>query len=224
MFGEGLLMKTLYAQLAKLARQYGARRLVLFGSRARGDCRPTSDIDLAVYGMPEGNRAHFWLDAQELPTLLKLDIVQIGDGTDPKLLANIEKDGVTLMGSFSEKYSKLWQAVDRLQESLAEYRQAPSSTVRDGVIQRFEFCTELAWKTLREYLLDQGYTEINSPRATLKQAFAEGIITDEAWLTMLADRNMTSHVYDDATAAEIFDRIQNKYLSLFVALINVLQQ
>ena len=92
------------------------------------------------------------------------------------------------------------------------------------MIQRFEFCTELAWKTLREYLLDQGYTEINSPRATLKQAFAEGIITDEAWLTMLADRNMTSHVYDDATAAEIFDRIQNKYLSLLVALINVLQQ
>ena len=72
------------------------------------------------------------------------------------------------------------------------------------MIQRFEFCTELAWKTLREYLLDQGYTEINSPRATLKQAFAEGIITDEAWLTMLADRNMTSHVYDDATAAENF--------------------
>lgn len=117
-------MKTLYAQLAKLARQYGARRLVLFGSRARGDCRPTSGIDLAVYGMPEGNRAHFWLDAQELPTLLKLDIVQIGDGTDPKLLANIEKDGVTLTGSFSENTAscgrpltgcrKAWQNTGKL--------------------------------------------------------------------------------------------------------------
>lgn len=50
-------MEELYKQLAALARQHGARRLVLFGSRARGDNRYNSDVDLAVYGMPEGNRA-----------------------------------------------------------------------------------------------------------------------------------------------------------------------
>ena len=49
-------MEELYKQLAALARQHGARRLVLFGSRARGDNRYNSDVDLAVYGMPEGNR------------------------------------------------------------------------------------------------------------------------------------------------------------------------
>lgn len=47
-------MEELYNQLATLARRYGAKRLVLFGSRARGDNRPNSDIDLAVYGMPLG--------------------------------------------------------------------------------------------------------------------------------------------------------------------------
>lgn len=46
----------LYARLAELAAQYGAQKLVLFGSRARGDHRPSSDIDLAIYGMPEGSR------------------------------------------------------------------------------------------------------------------------------------------------------------------------
>ena len=89
-------MQEIYSQLAALACKYGAQRLVLFGSRARGEHRYNSDIDLAVYGMPKGNRARFWLDAEELPTLLKLDIVHIEPGMDPAFLKNIEQDGVTL--------------------------------------------------------------------------------------------------------------------------------
>ena len=90
------LPDSLTPQLAVLARRYGAKRLVLFGSRARGDNRERSDIDLAVYGMPQANQSAFWLDAEELPTLLKLDIVHIIPSMDPNFLRNIEKDGVTL--------------------------------------------------------------------------------------------------------------------------------
>ena len=61
-------MEELYSQLVALARRYGAKRLVLFGSRARGDNRYNSDIDLAVYGMPEGSRSNFWMDCEDLPT------------------------------------------------------------------------------------------------------------------------------------------------------------
>ena len=158
-------MEELYNQLAALARRYGAKRLVLFGSRARGDNRPNSDIDLAVYGMPEDNRAEFWMHCEELPTLLKFDIVHIQDGMEPVFLANIERDGVELM---------------------------------------------------REYLLDQGYTNINSPKEVIKQAFAFGMIDDQkAWVELLNDRNLTSHVYDEATAAAIFARIEGQYLPLF---------
>ena len=82
--------------LAALAARHGAQRLVLFGSRARGDNRERSDIDLAVYGMPEANRASFWLDAEDLPTLLKFDIVHIAPGMNETFLQNIEKDGITL--------------------------------------------------------------------------------------------------------------------------------
>ena len=89
-------MEELYKQLAALARQHGARRLVLFGSRARGDNRYNSDVDLAVYGMPEQNQAAFWMDCEELPTLLKLDVVHIQPGMNPQFLKKIEKDGVTL--------------------------------------------------------------------------------------------------------------------------------
>ena len=93
------LPDNLASQLSALARKYGARRLVLFGSRARGDHRPRSDIDLAVYDMPVENRGVFWLEAEELPTLLKLDLVHISPGMDPAFLHNIEKDGVTLYAS-----------------------------------------------------------------------------------------------------------------------------
>lgn len=94
-----ITMQRLYSQLAALARQYGARRLVLFGSRARGDNRYNSDIDLAVYGMPPEKQGPFWMDCEELPTLLKFDIVHIHEGMDPAFLQNIEKDGVTLYAS-----------------------------------------------------------------------------------------------------------------------------
>ena len=211
-------MEELYGRLAELARRYGARRLVLYGSRARGDHRYNSDVDLAVYGMPEKNEGAFGMDCDELPTLLKLDIVQIREGMNPAFLANIEKDGVTLMDRLHEKYEQFEAAVFRLREALEDYRSTPLSSVRDGVIQRFEFCAELAWKTMREYLLDQGYTEINSPKAVIRQAFAYGMIEDaEGWIRLMNDRNLTSHVYDEKTAEEIFRRIETVYLALFDA-------
>lgn len=211
-------MEELYGRLAELARRYGARRLVLYGSRARGDHRYNSDVDMAVYGMPEENEGAFGMDCDELPTLLKLDIVQIREGMNPAFLANIEKDGVTLMDRLHEKYEQFEAAVSRLREALEDYRSTPLSSVRDGVIQRFEFCAELAWKTMREYLLDQGYTEINSPKAVIRQAFAYGMIEDaDGWVRLMNDRNLTSHVYDEKTAEEIFRRIETVYLALFDA-------
>ncbi len=209
-------MEQLYSQLASLARRYGAKRLVLFGSRARGDNRNNSDIDLAVYGMPEDSRATFWMECEELPTLLKFDIVHIAADMNPAFLANIEKDGVELMDKLHEKYAYFTDAVARLREALDDYSKMPLDSIRDGVIQRFEFCTELAWKTMREYLIDQGYTELNSPKAVVKQAFAFGMIQDQAaWIALLNDRNLTSHVYDESTAKLIFNRIEQQHLALF---------
>ena len=89
-------MDELYTKLANLAARYGAQRLVLYGSRARGDFHASSDVDLAVYGMPEKQRGGFAMEGEELPTLLKLDIVHISPNMDPAFLENIEKDGVVL--------------------------------------------------------------------------------------------------------------------------------
>ena len=46
--------------------------------------------------MPESEQSKFWLEAEELPTLLKFDIVHIVPGMNPDFLENIERDGVTI--------------------------------------------------------------------------------------------------------------------------------
>lgn len=90
-------METIYQELAGLARRHGAARLVLFGSRARGDNGPGSDIDLAVYGMPQKERGSFWAEVEELPTLLKFDILHMDSVENTTLRVNIEKEGVDLL-------------------------------------------------------------------------------------------------------------------------------
>lgn len=218
-------MKQLYQQIAGLGNEYQADKIFLFGSRARGDNRERSDIDLAVYGMPEKNQSAFSFAVEDLPTLLDFDIVFVSDDTSPELLKNIEKDGIAIMDKMQEKYGKLQDAVARLGESLEEYKMISNTTMRDGVIQRFEFCTELSWKTIREYLLDQGYTDVNSPKSVMKKAFADGLLQEEgAWIDLLAARNSTSHIYDEKTAAKIFQEISTQYYPMFLSLIDTLRK
>ena len=104
--------------------------------------------------------------------------------------------------------------------SVEGIRRAPSETMRDGVIQWFEFATELAWKACREYLSDLGYAEVNGPKTVMREAFAHGMVADgEAWIRILTDRNLTSRVYKKQTANEIFDHIRTEYMEQFDALV-----
>lgn len=101
------LSPKLTERIAALGARYGAERVVLFGSRARGDNRERSDIDLAVFGLPERSAAPFRLALEELPTLLKCDVVLMRDGLDSALAANIERDGVTIYEQGTELSSGL---------------------------------------------------------------------------------------------------------------------
>lgn len=213
-------MKELYQKIAELGQKYKASKIMLYGSRARGDNKERSDIDIAVFGMEPNKQTFFQDDIEKLPTLLEFDIAFITKNTKIEFLREIEKDGVILM----YKYENLVKAVERLKEGIEEYNNNASTTIRDGVIQRFEFSAELAWKSMREYLLAEGYDNINSPKSTLKTAFADGIIDDEqSWLDLIQSRNLTSHLYDEAMADTIYEKIQLIYLPLFEKLIKKLQ-
>lgn len=81
-------------EIKALAEQYHINRVVLFGSRARGDYYVKSDIDLAVSG---GDKTGFALDVDELAsTLLQFDVVDLEGAASGELLESIKKDGVVL--------------------------------------------------------------------------------------------------------------------------------
>ena len=124
---------------------------------------------------------------------------------------------------FNERQADASKAAARLSEAVA---QPVTDIVRDAVIQRFEFCFELTWKALKLYLEHQGH-ECGGPRARLKKAFAEGLVTtpEEAdlWLQMLEDRNLTSHTYDEALAKTIYQHIAGSYASLLTGMAGRIQ-
>lgn len=95
----------------------------------------------------------------------------------------------------------------------------PDIVQRAGMVQFFEMAFELAWNVLKDYLEAQGFLDVASPRAALKKAFEIGLIGDgRAWLKGLEDRNLTSHTYDEATAAQVEQLVRTQYLPLFQAL------
>jgi nucleotidyltransferase substrate binding protein (TIGR01987 family) len=74
---------------------------------------------------------------------------------------------------------------------------------RAGIIQAFEYCYELAWKTMKRLLAENGKIA-NSPRETFRMAALENYISDpEIWFDFLKKRNMTAHTYDEAEALEV---------------------
>lgn len=82
------------AALIELAQKYDISKVILFGSRARGDYHTTSDIDLAVTG---GNIVRFIVDVEEyVPSLLKFDIINLDGAVQEELRESIEREGIVI--------------------------------------------------------------------------------------------------------------------------------
>ena len=73
-------------------------KVILFGSRARGDNHPSSDIDLAFYtsNLTHSEQNFIEFSIQEIPTHIKIDIVFMDRIKIEDLIKNIKKDGVVL--------------------------------------------------------------------------------------------------------------------------------
>lgn len=91
-------MDSVLEQIKKVSAKYEVDKVVLFGSRARGDASPVSDYDIAVYAkeLSVMDRARFYEDIDEIPTLKKIDVVFIYDGIADTLTESINKDGVVV--------------------------------------------------------------------------------------------------------------------------------
>ncbi len=76
------------------AEKHGTDRIVLFGSRARGDHTERSDIDIAVSG---GDFDAFYWDIKDnVHSLLMFDVIDLGSGISDDLKTEIDREGVLI--------------------------------------------------------------------------------------------------------------------------------
>ena len=96
-----------------------------------------------------------------------------------------------------------------------------------GLVQRFEYTLELAWKTLKDRLESDGakIKPIVTPRNVIRAAYESGLIDDgRAWMDMLEDRNRMSHEYDREAFKEIAYNIHRWHLGVFAKLRELLAE
>lgn len=125
------------------------------------------------------------------------------------------------MSKYKTKVENFCLAAQRLNEANLAFESEPDNELyRDALIQRFEFTFELGWKSMKEYLEDQGLSvTITFPKQVLKEAYRYQMIDDEQiWCDMLSSRNQTSHIYDEYAAQRIAKAISQDYVSVLLKL------
>jgi nucleotidyltransferase substrate binding protein (TIGR01987 family) len=121
---------------------------------------------------------------------------------------------------WQQRFSNYRKALRQLGDAVELRRQRPLSDLeKQGLIQSFEYTYELGWNTLKDYLTFQGITDMTGARDVIRQSFRRELLSDgEGWMAMLADRNLTSHTYNEDTATEIVQRICDRYYDILLAL------
>ena len=113
--------------------------------------------------------------------------------------------------NYKRAFTLLREAIERQQET------ALTDLEKEGTIQRFEYTWELAWKTLKDYLENEGVVlEKITPKAVIVASIEARVISEpETWMRALDDRNKMSHVYNTIVFEKVISNITKDYLSLF---------
>lgn len=202
-------------------------RVRLFGSRARGDCRVTSDVDLAIEN-DQDIRSTLLEEFEQSNLPYTFDIIFYDHQMNEKLRDAIDREGKLL---FCVEAGRSVMTVERIRLKEEDYHRALlrlqtalkqeadlDDMYLDATIQRFEFCFELAWKLMKAILEYEGI-EANSPRSSIREGWKQGLISDaEAWLDMMEKRNLSSHTYDENVARDIYHEVKEQYITLLEAL------
>jgi nucleotidyltransferase substrate binding protein (TIGR01987 family) len=115
---------------------------------------------------------------------------------------------------WKQRFQNFDRAYRLLADALKNGPDALSILEKEGVVQRFEFTFELAWKTLKDYLQDGGLTlTLSLPRNVIKDAFAAGLLPDgQVWIDMMDHRNKLSHTYSEGVFEKAVEAIASRYL------------
>jgi nucleotidyltransferase substrate binding protein (TIGR01987 family) len=127
------------------------------------------------------------------------------------LMTNKDIGWIQRLSQFSLAFTQLREAHEYSQ------KQELNKLEKLGLIQMFEFTHELAWKVLKDYIEFSGGQNLIGSKDTTREAFQKNLMVNgEAWMAMIASRNLTSHTYNESTAEEIVDAIINAYYPCFI--------
>lgn len=117
---------------------------------------------------------------------------------------------------WQQRFQNFKRAFALLSEAMEQDISQFNQLEKEGVIQRFEFTFELAWKVLKDKMEHDGLTiDQISPRAVVRLAYQAKYIADaDVWLRMIGDRNLMSHTYDSAKFEAVLQSIAKEYLPM----------
>jgi nucleotidyltransferase substrate binding protein (TIGR01987 family) len=118
---------------------------------------------------------------------------------------------------WQQRFRNFEKAFLLLEEAVILNKERPLTDLeKQGLIQRFEFTHELAWKVIKDYFEYQGDSSITGSRDATREAFNKGLVENgEGWMDMLQSRNKSSHTYSQETADAIAEKIIHEYYDLF---------
>ena len=182
-------------RIIELAKKYRVEKVILFGSRARGDNRPDSDVDLALSG---GSYLEFAFDFDdESNGNIKCDVTYLDHELKMGLRDSINRDGIVL---YEDKidYERRYQLFS---EALNSFEQVMERAVYypDGGVESFKNCFKQSWKLTKLLLESQGesFGKNVAPSVVIEVACRRGIIRDSlVWKKILDTYNEGDNVED----------------------------
>lgn len=109
-----------------------------------------------------------------------------------------------------QRFVNFEKAYQKLREPIMDFEKL-NRLEKEGLIQRFEYTFELAWKTLKDYLESQEVI-VKFPREVIKTAFYYELIKNgETWMDMLEKRNILAHTYDEERFNLVLTKIKDEY-------------
>ena len=156
------------SRVVDLCREYDAKKVILYGSRAKGTAGERSDIDIAVSGVE--NFDELVEKVEELPTLYSVDLLNMDTCRNDLLMEDINN----MDAKFDRRFQSFCNSLDALAE--ARERDLTDSFVLSGTSAKFSITFDLSWKVMKDILVQYyaitGFVT-GSPRDVLREALRQ---------------------------------------------------
>jgi nucleotidyltransferase substrate binding protein (TIGR01987 family) len=208
------------------------KEVSIFGSRSRGDYKKNSDIDLAISFKEQGEKVIYQVieELSNIDTILSFDVLDKEKIKNVRLWEYLEEEGEVIYKTnkngeaivdrvqLSQQLVSFSNAIDALLEAV-EMEAEDNTIILDGIIKRFEYSYELAWRLMRAYLEYKGEADISDAKSSIRQAYKNEIVENgEEWLSMLLDRNKVIFMGSKEQKLKVYVNIKETYIALLNSL------